>query len=149
MSVFCRYHFYNNFFSSRYLYTASIFETLEFLSANDFSVVSAAKSIIILIFILNFIRWLIRRVSGFSLSYFEAGVMAGLRNQGFSYMIGHSHSFFANNFSGSLTYKINKYARAFEKLADRIADRRICRLLFMVVAQLLLFIHYFQNILIF
>jgi len=37
-------------------------------------------------------------------------------------MIGHSHSFFVNNFAGSLTYKINKYARAFEKLADRMAS---------------------------
>jgi hypothetical protein len=73
------------------------------LSVNDFSVVSLAKSIIILVLILNLARWIIRRISGFSLSYFEAGVMAGLREQAFSYMIGHSHSFFANNFGGSLT----------------------------------------------
>ncbi len=92
------------------------------LSANNFTVVSVAKSVIILIFLLNLTRWVFRRISGFSLSYFEAGVMAGLREQGFSYMIGHSHSFFANNFGGSLTYKINKYARAFEKLADRMAS---------------------------
>jgi ATP-binding cassette subfamily B protein len=90
------------------------------LSANNFAVVSIAKSIVILVLILNLTRWTIRRISGFSLSYFEAGVMAGLREQGFSYMIGHSYSFFANNFGGSLTYKINKYARAFEKLADRM-----------------------------
>jgi ATP-binding cassette subfamily B protein len=90
------------------------------LSANNFSVISVAKSIIVLVLILNLTRWIIRRISGFSLSYFEAGVMAGLREQGFSYMIGHSYSFFANNFGGSLTYKINKYARAFEKLADRM-----------------------------
>src|SRR5665647_966970 len=90
------------------------------LSANNFSVVSVAKSIIILVLILNLARWTIRRISGFSLSYFESNTMAGLREQGFSYMIGHSYSFFANNFGGSLTYKINKYARAFEKLADRM-----------------------------
>jgi ATP-binding cassette subfamily B protein len=90
------------------------------LSANNFSIVSVAQSIIILILILNFAAWVIRRVSGFSLPYFESRVMAGLREQGFSYMLGHSHSFFVNNFSGSLAYKINKYARAFEKLADRM-----------------------------
>ncbi len=90
------------------------------LSTNNFSIVSVAKSIIILILIINFIEWIFRRISGFSLSYFEANVMAGLREQGFAYMLGHSHSFFVNNFSGSLAYKINKYARAFEKLADRI-----------------------------
>jgi len=91
------------------------------LSANNFTVVSAARSIIILVLILNLVRWAIRRLSGFSLSYFEAKTMAGLREQGFSNMINHSHSFFANNFGGSLVRKINKYANAFEKLADRMA----------------------------
>lgn len=91
------------------------------LSANDFSLVNIAKSIIILIFILSFFSWIMRRISGFCLAYFESSVMAGLREQAFSFMIGHSHSFFANNFSGSLTQKINKYARAFEKLTDRLA----------------------------
>ncbi len=90
------------------------------LNTNNFAIISVAKSIIILILMLNLLRWVIRRISGFSLSYFESGVMAGLRKQAFSYMIGHSHSFFANNFSGSLTQKINKYARAFEKLTDKM-----------------------------
>jgi len=90
------------------------------LSANDFTFVSVAKSIIIVVLLLNLFRWALRRISGFSLSYFEASVMAGLREQAFSHMIGHSHSFFVNNFSGSLTRKINKYAHAFEKLTDRI-----------------------------
>jgi len=93
------------------------------LSTNDFSIVSAAKSIVILIMVLNLTRFLIQRISGFSLSFFESSVMAGLREQGFSYMIEHSHSFLQIIFSGSLTYKINKYARAFEKLTDRmVAD---------------------------
>ena len=92
------------------------------LSTSDFSLVSRAKNIIILIFILGFIRWTTRRVIGFFNSYFQSGVMAGLKEQAFSYMIGHSHSFFMNNFAGSLTQKINKYARAFEKLMDRLVN---------------------------
>ena len=93
------------------------------LSINDFTVIPTAKSIIILILILGLVNWVLRRISGFCLSYFESSVMAGLRQQAFSYMIGHSHSFFANNFGGSLTRKINKYAGAFEKLTDRmVAD---------------------------
>ena len=91
------------------------------LSANNFTVVSAARSIIVLVLILNLTRWAIRRLSGFSLASFEAKTMAGLREQGFACMINHSHSFFANNFSGSLVRKINKYANAFEKLTDRMA----------------------------
>ncbi|MFA6353456.1 MAG: ABC transporter ATP-binding protein [Candidatus Paceibacterota bacterium] len=93
------------------------------LSTNNFSFISTARSIIILIFILGFFRFILARISGFSLAYFEAETMAGLREQAFSYMIGHPYSFFANNFVGSLTQKINKYARAFERLTDRmVAD---------------------------
>jgi ATP-binding cassette subfamily B protein len=91
------------------------------LSANNFSTISVAKSVIIFILLLNLVRWASRRFAGFALSYFEAHGIAGLRQQAFSYMIGHSHSFFANNFGGSLTQKINKYARSFEKLVDRMA----------------------------
>ncbi len=90
------------------------------LSANNFTVVGVAKSIIIFILVLNLFRWAIRRIAGFSLAYFESSVMTGLRQQAFSYMVGHSFSFFVNNFGGSLVRKINKYAIAFKKLADRM-----------------------------
>lgn len=90
------------------------------LSANDFDLVLAAKKVIVFVLLLNVLSWVSRRIAGFSVSYFESSVMAGLRKQAFSYLIKHSHSFFANNFSGSLTQRINKYARAFEKLTDRM-----------------------------
>jgi len=90
------------------------------LSANNFSVVSDAQHVVLLILILNAIRWAVRRLAGFSLAYFEASTIAGLRKQAFSYLIGHSYSFFANNFAGSLTQRINRYARAFEKITDRM-----------------------------
>jgi ATP-binding cassette, subfamily B, bacterial len=90
------------------------------LKANNFSFIYSAQSIVIFILVLNLISWTFRRIIVFSNAYFQAGVMAGLREQAFSYMIGHSHTFFSNNFGGSLTNKINKYARAFEKLADRM-----------------------------
>ncbi len=92
----------------------------DILSKNNFNLFPDARWVIIFILILNFSRWAMRRISGFSLSYFESGVMSGLREQGFSYMLGNSYSFFVNNFAGSLTQKINKYARAFEKLTDRM-----------------------------
>ena len=92
------------------------------LSTNNFIMINVAQNIVITIFILGLIRWGTRRTVGFSNTYFQANVMAGLREQSFSYMIGHSRSFFANNFGGSLTQKINKYARAFEKLTDRLVN---------------------------
>ncbi len=92
------------------------------LSQNNFGLSQNAESIVILIFCLGLLRWLFRRIGGFTNSYFQANVMEGLRKQAFSYMIGHSHSFFANNFGGSLTQKVNKYARAFERLADKMVS---------------------------
>jgi ATP-binding cassette subfamily B protein len=92
------------------------------LSSNNFDFVLKARHIILIIFLLGLVRWGTRRMVGFCNSFFQSSVMAGLREQAFSYMIGHSHSFFANNFGGSLTQKINKYARAFEKLMDRMVN---------------------------
>jgi len=92
------------------------------LSLNNFDFVIKAREIVIIIFCLGFISWGVRVILRFSGSYFEANVMAGLREQAFSYMMGHSHSFFSNNFGGSLTQKINKYARAFEKLLNKMVD---------------------------
>lgn len=90
------------------------------LNENNFNLYADAKYIIFFVLALNGVRWLLRRISGFSLSYFESSVMTGLRQQGFSHMLGNSYSFFVNNFAGSLTQKINKYARAFEKFTDKM-----------------------------
>jgi ATP-binding cassette subfamily B protein len=90
------------------------------LVTNDFSLVESAKNIILVIFSLKLIGWGLKRINEFSVYYYVASVMSGLREQAFSYMMEHSHSFFSNNFSGSLLQKINKYARAFEKLNDRL-----------------------------
>lgn len=89
------------------------------LSTNDFTLVESAKNIIIYILILKIFVWGIRRLNEFTIYSFVANVGAGLRKQSFYYMIGHSKSFFANNFSGSLLQKINKYFRAFERLDDK------------------------------
>jgi ATP-binding cassette, subfamily B, bacterial len=79
-----------------------------------------ARSIIFIILSLNILRWGLRRVNAFTNDYFQGNVMAGLRKQAFSYMMGHSSTFFANSFGGSLVQKINKYARAFEKLMEKM-----------------------------
>lgn len=87
---------------------------------NDFSFVKQAQNLFIFIFILKIFSWALRRSIEFTNFYFVSNVEAGLREQSFSAMMNHSKSFFANNFSGSLTQKINKYIRAFEKLNDRL-----------------------------
>ena len=87
---------------------------------NNFSLVKEAQNLFIIIFILKVFSWGLRRSIEFTNFYFVSHVDAGLRHQAFSSMMRHSKSFFSNNFSGSLTQKVNKYIRAFEKLNDRL-----------------------------
>jgi ATP-binding cassette subfamily B protein len=46
--------------------------------------------------------------------------MTNLRRQAYSKLLHHSYSFFANNFTGSLVQKLGRYARAFERMIDRL-----------------------------
>jgi ATP-binding cassette, subfamily B, bacterial len=85
--------------------------------------VAHAHKLLMVVLVLHLSRWTSRRIGDFTNDYHQANVMAGLRKQAYSYMIGHPSEFFTDNFSGSLVQKINKYARAFEKLLQRfVAD---------------------------
>jgi len=77
-------------------------------------------NIILIIAGLHFLDWLFNRAGYFIVSHTEANVMAKLKQNAFKYLIKHSHSFFTNNFTGSLVQKVNRQARAFEKLFDTI-----------------------------
>lgn len=92
------------------------------LNKNDFSFVLDAQKVVIFILILNMTRWFLRRAGQYVSDYFLSAVMTGLRKQAFSYMIRHSNNFFANNFGGSLTQKVNKYVRSFEEIIDRMVS---------------------------
>ncbi len=70
--------------------------------------------------LLSLVGWVGRRIQMISVMSLEAKVMADLSNTGFNYLLGHSHEFFQNNFAGSLTRKVNRYARAFEQVLDSI-----------------------------
>ncbi|MBX4200920.1 ABC transporter ATP-binding protein/permease, partial [Candidatus Parcubacteria bacterium] len=45
---------------------------------------------------------------------------ANLKRNAYHYLMNHSYSFFTNNFVGSLVQKVNRFARAFESLADNL-----------------------------
>ena len=77
-------------------------------------------NIIMVIFALNVIIWIFYRVMSFANSHFQAMTMAKLRQQAFEYMVDHSYAFYANNFTGSLVQRVNRFSRAFERLMDRL-----------------------------
>ncbi len=82
--------------------------------------VASAHHLILEVLMLHSARFVFRRAADFLDDYVTATVSSSLRKQGFSYLMNHSNEFFANHFSGSLVQKVNKYARAFEKLKTRI-----------------------------
>ncbi len=69
---------------------------------------------------LNLFGWMMMRGAMFAMSYFEARMMGKIRQYAYDHTLGHSYSFFINNFTGSLVQRINRFMRAFEKLFDRL-----------------------------
>lgn len=76
--------------------------------------------IVLIILGLNLVAWVGHRVSGYLVAYLEIHVMRDVRQNAFDYILNHSFNFFTNNFTGSLVQRINRFTRAFERLADRI-----------------------------
>ena len=76
--------------------------------------------IILIILGLNLIAWVGHRTTGFLIAYLEIHVMRDVRQNAFDYILNHSFNFFTNNFTGSLVQRINRFTRAFERLADRL-----------------------------
>ena len=76
--------------------------------------------IIVYILGLNLLIWLFYRIATFVDNRFLTDMAAVLRQNAFDYLIHHSSSFFNNNFTGSLVQRVNRFARAFDRLADKI-----------------------------
>lgn len=68
----------------------------------------------------NIVMWVLWRIAEFSNSYFQTSIMRDLYQTCFAYLHGHSVQFFQNNFVGSLVKRVNKFASAFERVADRL-----------------------------
>ncbi len=78
-------------------------------------------SVIIQILLLHAFTWASRNVGLFGLQKLEPDTMARLRNISFEYLVQHSFAFFTNTFTGSLIQRVNRFARAFERIADTIS----------------------------
>lgn len=102
------------------LYYKKFFDTLT-TSETPQAAVPLLIGIIVTIAWFNVIRWASRRLSEFWLASVEAHGMARMRQTAFEYLIRHSHNFFVNNFSGSLVQRVNRFARAMERLIDLLA----------------------------
>jgi len=76
--------------------------------------------ILFIILALNLVAWIFWRIGSFADASFTAKSMANLRQQAFNHILFHSFSFFSNNFTGAIVQRVGRYARAFERLSDKI-----------------------------
>ncbi|MFH0940156.1 MAG: ABC transporter ATP-binding protein [Planctomycetota bacterium] len=92
---------------------------IDLLSGGSSATTVQALILILGIFaLINFTGWIGQRVRFLAVTRLEAGVMADLYNKAFSYLLGHAHEFFISNFTGTLTRRVTRYARAFEQVFD-------------------------------
>src|SRR3989344_1042223 len=90
-----------------------------------------------------FVHWALIRVQMVSISNLLPRVQADLTNQAFGYLIHHGHEFFANNFAGTLTRRVGRYARSYQQIYFSVVDGIMPTLLFAVGVIVVLF---FQNV---
>lgn len=101
------------------LYYKRFFDTV--IAANDKGAVGGTLMEIILVILgMNGVVWIGYRIATFVENRFLTAVSALLRQQAFDYLLLHSYSFFSNNFTGSLVQRVNRLARAFERLSDKV-----------------------------
>ncbi len=86
----------------------------------DAATVNALFVLLSIIVVAWFVDWASHRVQGIFLMHLEVGIMRDLYTTAFRYVLGHSYTFFASNFAGSLTHRVSKFARAFETLFDGV-----------------------------
>jgi len=99
-------------------YYKGFFNILNTATDKTRPVINSLIFILVLIAALHFVSWIFNRIGFFLSNHTEARVMANLKRNSFNYLIRHSYSFFTNSFAGGLVQKVNRQARAFEKLFD-------------------------------
>ena len=109
-------------------------------NAPDETTVSKLLGLIAVIAVIYLANWVIRRVQELSNIFLESRVMTDLFSSTFEYLMGHSYNFFISRFAGSLTHRVNKFARACEVMFDAIMLQFFPTLLFVVGAVVVLFI---------
>lgn len=83
-------------------------------------VVKSLLSILGIIALLSFSRWLLWRIGGFATNFFESISMGDLSKRCFEYLHRHSYAYFSNNFTGSVVKKTKSFVSSFEVLADQL-----------------------------
>ncbi|HWA32042.1 MAG TPA: ABC transporter transmembrane domain-containing protein, partial [Candidatus Paceibacterota bacterium] len=84
-------------------------------------ILSRAMYLIMLIIGAVVIHYVSYRAGDYANSYFQSKVMKRLHDFTFRMLMGHSYTFFSNNFSGSIVAKAKRFTKSFENFADVIS----------------------------
>ncbi|MEK7510801.1 MAG: ABC transporter ATP-binding protein [Patescibacteria group bacterium] len=114
---------------------------IDLLIANDDSrtVIDATILALGLYAAAMFANWASIRLQVIGVTRIEAKIQSDLTNEAFAYLIHHGHDFFANNFAGTLTRRVNRYARSYQQIFNNIMEGMVPTLLFAVGVIVVLF----------
>ncbi len=90
--------------------------------------------------VVTFANWLSVRLQMMTITNIEARVEQDLINQGFEYLIGHGHDFFIDNFTGTLTRRVSRYAHSYQQVFNCIMEGMVPTLLFAIGVITVLFL---------
>ncbi|KND47364.1 MAG: ATP-binding cassette, subfamily B, bacterial [Parcubacteria bacterium C7867-004] len=90
--------------------------------------------------VITFLNWAAYRIQMMSVIRLEARVEQDLLNRAFGYLIGHGHDFFIDNFTGSLTRRVGRYAHSYQQIFNSLIEGMMPTLLFAVGVIVVLFL---------
>jgi ATP-binding cassette subfamily B protein len=109
----------NVIFSFIPLFYKDFFDIISLADRSD-AVAGSLVLIIIKIAFLHAAVWALWRLVSYAINIFQPKTIAQLKQGSFNYLMEHSYSYFSNNFTGSIVQRVNRFARAFERLTDRL-----------------------------
>lgn len=102
------------------IYYKQFFDILSQANSNDPFVRTALLRLIGIVAVIHALQWILWRLASFLNNRFQPRVIQDLLQTCFTYLHRHSFTFFQNNFVGSLVKQVNRFADAFENIADNI-----------------------------
>lgn len=91
----------------------------------------------------TFANWASYRLQMIAVTRLEAHTQSDLTNKAFGYLIQHGHDFFANNFAGTLTRRVNRYARSYQQIFNTIVENMVPTVLYAIGVIFVLFLKHF------
>lgn len=103
------------------IFYKKFFDILGLAQSDLHATALALISIIITVLVLHFANWILWRSGMLMYNSMQVKVIARIKQYAFNSMLLHSYGFFANNFSGGLVQKVNRFSRSFEDICDIVA----------------------------